>query len=41
MTVLKEALTKKITPIKWDDKKDGAVAEASLKNNNNKNLVRH
>jgi ATP-dependent Lon protease len=40
-TVLKEALTKKITPIKWDEKKEVVVAKASLKQNNNKTLVRH
>ena len=41
MTVLNEALTKKITPIKWNEKEEGAVADASLKENSNKNLVRH
>ena len=39
LDVLKESLSKSLTPIKWKD--EDLVIESSIKNSNNKGLVRH
>ncbi len=39
LDVLKESLVKNLTPIKW--KEEDLVIERSIKNSNNKGLVRH
>ena len=39
LDVLKESLSKSLTPIKWKD--EDLVIDSSIKNSNNKGLVRH
>ena len=39
LDVLKESLVKSLTPIKWKDEE--LVIDSSVKNSNNKGLVRH